>query len=129
MPDTAVEAWTGSEGCRRDSRRRGNPPVGDDHKATGKTEPVAGAGDGPLVGQMLGDLLETTPDEPVEGLQEEDGLADSVEQLPGRIAACQVGQLVSEETLLVFLREVADSLGTADFRTPDSGGEGDRDRL
>jgi hypothetical protein len=103
--------------------------VGDHHQAASETESVAGASDGPLVGQVLGDLLEPAPDESVEGLQEEDRLTDAVEQLPGRIAARQVGELVGEQTPAVFLGEFADSLGTADFRMSDPCGEGDRDRL
>jgi hypothetical protein len=102
--------------------------VGYHHQAPGETEPVSSAGDRAFIGQVLGDFLEPFPDEPVEGLQKEYGLTESVEKLPGRIAARQVGQFVCEKTFLVFECEIADPFGTADFRLPDARGERHRDR-
>jgi len=98
--------------------------VGDHHQAAGETDPVAGAGYRAVVGQVFGDLFEPAPDEAVEWLQEEDGFTESVEELPGRIAAGQVGEFVREEALLMFEGEIADPLGTADLRLSDARGKG-----
>ena len=76
--------------------------MGDDYETPSETESVAGAGHGTFVGQMFRDLLEPASDEPIEWLQEEDGLTEPVEKLPGRIMAGQVSQLVREEALLMF---------------------------
>jgi hypothetical protein len=43
--------------------------VGDHHQAPGETKTISGAGDGPFVGQVLGDLFEPPSDEAVERLQ------------------------------------------------------------
>jgi hypothetical protein len=42
--------------------------MGDDHQAARQTEPVAGAGRSALVGQVLGEVLESTTHQSVEGL-------------------------------------------------------------
>ena len=101
MTDPAMEMRAGREGCRRHSGRIRYAPVGDHHQAAGETDPVAGAGYRAVVGQVFGDLFEPAPDEAVEWLQEEDGFTESVEELPGRIAAGQVGEVVREEALLM----------------------------
>jgi hypothetical protein len=103
--------------------------MGDHHQTSGETESIPCAGHGAFVGQVLGDLLEPSPDEPVERLQEENRLAESVEQLPGRITAGQMCQLVGEETRLMLDSEVADPFGTTDLRMSDARRKGHRDGL
>ncbi len=98
--------------------------MGDDYETPSETESVAGTGHGTFVGQMFCDLLEPSPDDPIEWLQEEDGLTEPVEKLPGRITAYQVGQLMCVEAILVFEGEIADPLGAADFRLSDARGKG-----
>jgi hypothetical protein len=93
----------------------------------GQTETISSAGDSPFVRQMLGDLFEPASDEPIERLQNKKCLAEAVEQLPGRIATGEVGQLVCEEASLVFDSEVIDSLRTTDLRLSDARGKGQRD--
>ena len=124
MSDSAVETRAGCKGRRRHSGSIRDAPVCDHHQTPGETETVPGASDGAFVGQMLRDLLEPAPDEPVEWLQEEKGLANAVKQLPRWITAYQVGQLVCEEAFLVFEGEIADPLGAADFRLSDARGKG-----
>jgi hypothetical protein len=127
MTDAAIQTGAGREGRRRHSGSIRNSPVGDHHQTTRETETVSCAGDGAFVGQVLRDLLEPAPDEPVEWLQEEDGLTEPVEELPGRISPDEVGQLVREEAFLMLEGEIADPFGAADFRPFDARGEGHRD--
>ena len=99
------------------------------HQTAGETDPVSGAGDGPLVGQVLGDLLEPPANEPVERLQNEQRLTETVDHLPDRISAGEVSQLVGEETGLVLDGEISHSLGATDLGLSDTGGKWHGDRL
>jgi hypothetical protein len=101
--------------------------MGDDHQTPGETEPVAGAGDRPLVSQVLGDFFEPAPDESVERLQEEKSFTEAVDQLPHRVSAREVSQLVREEALLMLGRQIGNPLRTADLGPPEAGREGHRD--
>ena len=124
MTDATIETRSGRECRRRHAGHIRNTPVGDHDQTPGETEPVSGAGYRTVVGQVLGDLLEPTSDDPIEWLQEEEGLANAVEQLPGRITAGQVRQLVREEAFPTFEGEIADALGTADLGLSDARGKG-----
>lgn len=99
------------------------------HETPREAEPVPGAGDGALVGEVLGNFLESAPHHPVEWLQAHDGFANAVEQLPCGVASGDVGDLVREETCLVFDGEFADPFGTTDLRLSDAGGKWNGDRL
>jgi hypothetical protein len=98
--------------------------MGHHHQTPGETEAVSGAGDRAIVGQMLCNLFQAASDDSVERLQEEDGFTESVEELPGRIAAGQVGQLVREEAFLMNEGEIANALWTADLGLSDARGKG-----
>ena len=63
----------------------------DDDQAASEAETVPGARGGSLVRQVLGNLLQAAPHQPVEWLQKERGLADAIEQLPRWIPPGQVG--------------------------------------
>jgi hypothetical protein len=124
MTDTTIETGAGRERRCRHSGRVRNAPVGDHYQTTGQTETVSGAGHRAVVGQMLCDFFEPAPDKPIEWLQEEDGLTESVEELPARITAGQVGQLVREETFLMLVGEIFDPFRTADLRPSNARGKG-----
>ena len=128
MADATIETRAGRKGRRRYSGRIRYTPVGDHDQTPGESEAVAGAGYRALVGQVLGDLFEPAPDDPVEWLQEEDGFTNSVDELPGGVTAGEVGQLVREEAFLMLEGEIADPLGTADLGPFDARGKGNRNR-
>ena len=101
--------------------------MGDDHKTPCEAEPVAGAGHCAFVGQVFGDLLESTAHEAIEGLKNKERLANTIKKLPGGIAAGKMGQLMREKTRLVLESKVVYPFGTADFQSPDAGGKRHRD--
>jgi hypothetical protein len=101
--------------------------VGYDHETPCEAEPVAGAGHCAFIGQVFGDLLESTTHEAIEGLQNKERLAKPIKKLPGRIAAGKVGQLVREETRPVLASKVVCPFGTADLQSSDAGRKRHRD--
>ena len=102
--------------------------MGDDYQTPGKTQAVTGTRNGPLVGEVLGDFFQAAPDEPVERLQKKKGFSEAVEQLPRRVTARQVGQLMGEEALFVLDGEIVDPFRATHLWPLDTGGEGYRDR-
>ncbi len=126
-PHPAVDARCCGKGHRRHADRPHGGPVSDCYQAAGEADSVAGAGRGPFIREVLGDLLEPEAGDAIQGLREEDCFAESVEQLPGRVAASHVGQLVGEKAALVLLRELVDALGAADFGPGDPADEGNGD--
>ena len=97
--------------------------MSDDHQTTGKTETVSRTGHGAFIGEVFGNFLEPAADNSIEGLQKKYGFTEAVDQLPGRIVAGEMGQLVGEEALLVFDGEIADPFGATDLGPPDTGGK------
>jgi hypothetical protein len=122
-----VEPWSGGERRRRQPDRRGRSPMGDDHQTARQTEAVAGAGRSALVGQVLGNLLEAATYQPIEGLEHEQPLTETIEELPGGVATGEVGDFVREEPCLVLTGKLVHPFGTADLRLSDSRCKGHRD--
>jgi len=101
--------------------------VGYDHQTPCEAEPVAGAGYSAFIGQVFGDLLESTTHEAIEGLQNKERLAKTIKKLPGGITAGKMGQLVCEETRPVLASKVVYPFGTADLQSSDAGRKRHRD--